>query len=129
MADLSNNLTAALGQATRFADMRRRLLFLLGGLVVFRVGSYLPVPGIDPARVADFFTKQSGTILGLANMFTGGALARLSIFAMGVMPYISASIIVQMMSMVLPSLQARSEEHTSELQSPCNLVCRLLLEK
>src|SRR6266850_560632 len=113
MADLSNNLTAALGQATRFADMRRRLLFLLGGLVVFRVGSYLPVPGIDPARVADFFTKQSGTILGLANMFTGGALARLSIFAMGVMPYISASIIVQMMSMVLPSLQALRKEGES----------------
>ncbi|MGH8264276.1 MAG: preprotein translocase subunit SecY [Steroidobacteraceae bacterium] len=113
MADLSNNLTAALGQATRFADMRRRLLFLLGGLVVFRVGSYLPVPGIDPARVADFFTKQSGTILGLANMFTGGALSRLSIFAMGVMPYISASIIVQMMSMVLPSLQALRKEGES----------------
>ncbi len=113
MADLSNNLTAALGQATRLADMRRRLLFLLGGLIVFRVGSYLPVPGIDPQRVADFFTKQQGTILGLANMFTGGALSRLSIFAMGVMPYISASIIVQMMSMVIPSLQALRKEGES----------------
>ena len=113
MADLSNNLTAALGQATRLADMRGRLLFLLGGLVVFRVGTYLPVPGIDPARVAEFFAKQSGTILGLANMFTGGALQRLSIFSMGVMPYISASIIVQMMSMVVPSLHALRKEGES----------------
>jgi preprotein translocase subunit SecY len=113
VADLSNNLTQALGQATRLADMRRRLLFLLGGLVVFRIGTYLPVPGIDPARVAEFFAKQSGTILGLANMFTGGALQRLSIFAMGVMPYISASIIVQMMSMVVPSLQALRKEGES----------------
>ena len=113
MADLSTNLTAALGQAARLADMRRRLLFLLGGLIVFRIGTYLPVPGIDPARVADFFAKQSGTILGLANMFTGGALQRLSIFAMGVMPYISASIIVQMMSMVIPSLQALRKEGES----------------
>jgi len=113
VADLSTNLTAALGQAARLADMRRRLLFLLGGLIVFRIGTYLPVPGIDPARVADFFAKQSGTILGLANMFTGGALQRLSIFAMGVMPYISASIIVQMMSMVIPSLQALRKEGES----------------
>jgi preprotein translocase subunit SecY len=113
VADLSTNLTAALGQAARLADMRRRLLFLLGGLIVFRVGTYLPVPGINPARVADFFAKQQGTILGLANMFTGGALQRLSIFAMGVMPYISASIIVQMMSMVIPSLQALRKEGES----------------
>ena len=113
MTDLSTNLAASLGQAARYADLRRRLLFLLGGLVVFRIGSYLPVPGIDPARVADFFTKQAGTILGIYNVFTGGALERLSIFAMGVMPYISASIIVQMMSMVIPSLQALRKEGES----------------
>ncbi|HZF14363.1 MAG TPA: preprotein translocase subunit SecY [Steroidobacteraceae bacterium] len=113
MADISNNLTAALGQATRLADMRRRLLFLLGGLIVFRVGSYIPVPGIDSVAAANFFSSNSGTILGLANMFTGGALARLSIFAMGVMPYISASIIVQMMSMVIPQLQALRKEGES----------------
>ena len=96
MADLSTNLGAALGQAARFADLRQRLLFLLGALVVYRIGTYIPVPGIDPGALADFFSKQSGTILGMFNMFSGGALERLSIFALGVMPYISASIIVQM---------------------------------
>ncbi|MGH8326784.1 MAG: preprotein translocase subunit SecY [Steroidobacteraceae bacterium] len=84
--------------------MRNRLLFLIGGMVVYRIGSFIPVPGIDPAAVARFFNDQSNTILGMANMFSGGALARLSLFAMGVMPYISASIIIQMMSMVMPSL-------------------------
>ena len=99
-----SNPAAALGEAARFGEIRNRLLFLIGGLVVYRIGSFIPVPGINPAAVARFFNDQSNTILGMANMFSGGALRRFSLFAMGVMPYISASIIIQMMSMVMPSL-------------------------
>ncbi len=104
---------AALGGATRFGEIRTRLAFLIGALVVYRIGTFIPVPGIDPERVAAFFNDQSGTILGVVNMFSGGALARLSIFAMGVMPYISASIIIQMMSMVVPSLMELRKEGES----------------
>ncbi|MGD9596926.1 MAG: preprotein translocase subunit SecY [Steroidobacteraceae bacterium] len=92
-----------LGDAARVGEIRSRVLFLIGALIVYRIGTFIPVPGIDPGAVARFFDDQSSTILGIVNMFSGGALERLSIFAMGVMPYISASIIVQMMSMVLPS--------------------------
>jgi preprotein translocase subunit SecY len=94
--------TAGLGSAARFTEIRRRFLFLIGGLIVYRIGTFIPVPGIDPAAVARFFAQQEGTILGLFNMFSGGALSRLSIFALGVMPYISASIIIQMMAVVYP---------------------------
>ena len=87
---------------TRFAEMRKRLLFLVGALVVYRVGTFIPVPGIDAARFAQFFATQQGTLLGVFNMFSGGALQRFSIFALNVMPYITASIIVQMASMVYP---------------------------
>jgi preprotein translocase subunit SecY len=107
------NPTAALGDATRVGEIRTRLLFLLGALVVYRIGTFIPVPGIDPQRVAAFFNDQSGTILGVVNMFSGGALSRLSIFAMGVMPYISASIIIQMLSMVVPSLMELRKEGES----------------
>ena len=99
-----------MGDAARFGEIRSRLLFLLGALIVFRLGTYIPVPGINPAEVARFFNDQSNTILGIVNMFSGGGLSRLSIFAMGVMPYISASIIIQMMSMVLPSLMEYRKE-------------------
>jgi preprotein translocase subunit SecY len=99
-----SNPAAVLGDAARFGEIRGRLLFLIGALIVYRIGTYIPVPGINPAEVARFFSDQSNTILGIVNMFSGGALSRLSIFAMGVMPYISASIIIQMMSMVMPSL-------------------------
>ena len=80
------------------------MLFLIGAMIVYRIGTFIPVPGIDPAQVARFFSQNSGTIFGIANLFSGGALSRMSIFAMNVMPYISASIIIQMMSMVVPSL-------------------------
>ncbi|MGC4029681.1 MAG: preprotein translocase subunit SecY [Steroidobacteraceae bacterium] len=110
---LANSPTAAFGDATRFADIRKRLLFLIGALVVYRIGTFIAVPGIDPKRVAEFFSDQSGTILGVVNMFSGGALERLSIFAMGVMPYISASIIIQMMQMVVPSLMEYRKEGES----------------
>src|SRR6185369_13620492 len=107
------NPAAALGDATRVGEIRTRLAFLLGALVVYRIGTFIPVPGIDPQRVAAFFNDQSGTILGVVNMFSGGALSRLSIFAMGVMPYISASIIIQMLSMVVPSLMELRKEGES----------------
>jgi preprotein translocase subunit SecY len=98
----AQNPAGVIGDAARFGDVRRRLLFLIGGLIVYRIGTFIPVPGIDPARVASFFDANQGTIFGMVNMLSGGALSRLSIFTMGVMPYISASIIVQMMAMVVP---------------------------
>ena len=107
------NPAAAFGDAARFGEVRNRLLFLIGALVVYRIGTFIPVPGINPAEVARFFSDQSNTILGIVNMFSGGALSRLSIFAMGVMPYISASIIIQMMSMVVPSLMELRKEGES----------------
>jgi preprotein translocase subunit SecY len=96
------NAAATLGDAARLTEVRQRVLFLLGGLIVFRIGSFIPTPGIDPVALARFFEEQSGTILGLFNMFSGGALSRLSLFALGVMPYISASIIIQMVAVVYP---------------------------
>ena len=109
----TTNPIAGLGDAARFGEIRSRLLFLIGALIVYRIGTFIPVPGIDPAAVSRFFQDQSNGILGIVNMFSGGALSRLSIFAMGVMPYISASIIVQMMSMVLPSLMELRKEGES----------------
>ena len=104
------NPAALLGEATRFAELRQRLFFLLGALVVYRIGTFIPVPGIDPIALDQFFEQQSGTILSMFNMFSGGALRRLSIFALGIMPYISASIIIQMASHVVPTLgQLRKE--------------------
>jgi preprotein translocase subunit SecY len=98
------NPAAAISEAARFGEIRARVLFLIGAMIVYRVGTFIPVPGINPAQVARFFSQNSGTIFGIANLFSGGALSRMSIFAMNVMPYISASIIIQMMSMVVPSL-------------------------
>jgi preprotein translocase subunit SecY len=104
---------SALGEMTRFAELRQRLFFLLGALVVYRIGTFIPAPGIDPIALARFFQAQQGTILDIFNMFSGGALERLSIFALGVMPYISASIIIQMMAVVVPSLAAIKKEGES----------------
>jgi preprotein translocase subunit SecY len=104
------NPATLLGDATRFADLRQRLLFLVGALVVYRIGTFIPVPGIDPIALEQFFAQQSGTILSMFNMFSGGALERLSIFALGIMPYISASIIIQMATHIVPTLgQLRKE--------------------
>jgi preprotein translocase subunit SecY len=104
------NPAAALGEATRFADLRSRLLFLAGALIVYRIGTFIPVPGIDSAALAQFFQDQSGTILSMFNMFSGGALERLSILALGIMPYISASIIMQMAGIVVPTLAQLKKE-------------------
>jgi preprotein translocase subunit SecY len=100
----------AFGEVARYGEIRSRLFFLIGALIVYRIGTFIPVPGVNPAEVARFFGDKSNTIFGIANLFSGGALSRLSIFAMGVMPYISASIIIQMMSMVVPSLMELRKE-------------------
>ncbi len=113
MATNTGNPSATIAGATRFGDVRSRLLFLIGALIVYRIGTYIPVPGIDPDQVQRFFEDQANTILGIVNMFSGGALERLSIFAMGVMPYISASIIVQMMSHVYPPWEEYRKEGES----------------
>jgi len=110
---ISASPIAAFGEATRFVELRKRLFFLLGALVVYRIGTFIPVPGIDPIALARFFEEQQGTILSMFNMFSGGALERLSILALGVMPYISASIIMQMMAVVVPSLAAIKKEGES----------------
>ena len=94
-------------------ELRNRILFVLGAFVVFRIGTHIPVPGVDPAAVAAMFEQTRGSIVDIFNMFTGGALARLSIFALGVMPYISASIIIQMMSSIVPKLEQLKKEGES----------------
>ena len=101
----------ALGKTgPRYGDLKRRLVFLVLALVVYRLGTHIPVPGIDPDALADLFRQNQGGILGLFNMFSGGALSRFSIFALGIMPYISASIIMQLMAVVVPSLEALKKE-------------------
>src|SRR5260370_701037 len=88
------NALPNVGKASRYGDLKRRLLFLLAALVVFRIGAHIPVPGIEPHVLADLFKDQQGGILGMFNMFSGGALRRFTIFALGIMPYISASLIL-----------------------------------
>ena len=92
------------------AELKQRLLFVLGAMVVFRIGTFIPVPGIDPGALEQLFNQQSGTILDMFNMFSGGALSRFSVFAIGIMPYISASIIMQMLSYVEPKLKELRKE-------------------
>lgn len=94
----------------KYDELFNRLLFLLGALVVYRFGSHVPIPGMNPDSLADFFKTNEKTILGLFNMFSGGALERMSVMALGIMPYISASIIVQMMTSIIPSLEAIKKE-------------------
>ncbi|KVX79945.1 preprotein translocase subunit SecY [Burkholderia ubonensis] len=99
------------GRSTaKFGDLRRRAMFLLLALIVYRIGAHIPVPGIDPDQLAKLFQSQAGGILGMFNMFSGGALSRFTIFALGIMPYISASIIMQLMAIVSPQLEALKKE-------------------
>ncbi len=98
------------GKQKGLGELWARLRFLLLALVIYRVGTHIPVPGIDPDRVAALFTQNQGTILGMFNMFSGGALERMSILALGIMPYISASIIMQLMASVTPSLEQLKKE-------------------
>jgi preprotein translocase subunit SecY len=99
-----------LAKSGKFGDLRKRVVFLLLALVVYRIATHIPVPGIDPAAMAELFKSQSGGLLGMFNMFSGGALQRFSVLALGIMPYISASIIMQLMSYVVPSLEAIKKE-------------------
>ncbi len=99
-----------LAKSGKFGDLRRRLVFLLLALVVYRIGAHIPVPGIDPAQLQEMFKSQEGGILSLLNVFSGGALSRFTVFALGIMPYISASIIMQLMTYVVPTLEALKKE-------------------
>ncbi|MEO6661287.1 MAG: preprotein translocase subunit SecY, partial [Burkholderiaceae bacterium] len=109
MATNSNQLA----KSGKFGDLRRRLVFLLLALLVYRIGAHIPVPGIDPHQLAQLFKSQQGSILSLFNMFSGGALERFTVFALGIMPYISASIIMQLMTHVVPTLEALKKEGQS----------------
>jgi preprotein translocase subunit SecY len=99
-----------LAKSGKFGDLRRRLVFLLLALVVYRIGAHIPVPGINPEQLQALFKGQQGGILSLFNMFSGGALSRFTVFALGIMPYISASIIMQLMTYVVPTLEAIKKE-------------------
>jgi len=100
----------SLAKTGKFGDLRRRLVFLLLALVVYRIGAHIPVPGIDPAQLEQLFKGQQGGILSLFNMFSGGALSRFTVFALGIMPYISASIIMQLMTYVVPAFEQLKKE-------------------
>ena len=100
-------------QGSNLSELKTRLLFVLGAILVFRAGSFVPIPGIDAAVLADLFEQQQGTIIEMFNMFSGGALERASIFALGIMPYISASIIVQLLTVVHPPLAELKKEGES----------------
>jgi preprotein translocase subunit SecY len=101
---------AQIAKTGKYGDLKRRFFFLIGALVVFRIGAHIPVPGIDPTALADLFRSQQGGILGLFNLFSGGALSRFTIFALGIMPYISASIIMQLLTVVSPQLEQLRKE-------------------
>src|SRR6478752_9698644 len=97
------NLGGGLG---KFTELRQRLLFVVGAMVVYRIGCYVPVPGVNPEAMLQLMESQKGTIVDMFNMFSGGALQRFSLFALNVVPYISASIVVQLMTQILPSWKA-----------------------
>ncbi len=101
---------ASIAKTGKYGDLRRRLMFLLLALVVYRVGAHIPVPGIDPTQLKQLFSGQQGGILNLFNMFSGGALSRFTVFALGIMPYISASIIMQLMSYAVPTFEQLKKE-------------------
>src|SRR2546422_7081877 len=119
----------------KIPELKSRIIFTLVVLGICRLTSMIPIPGLDGQALADYFQRNAkqagGGLLGMYSMFTGGALERCAVGALGIMPYISATIIIQLLTAVIPRLsklaRERSEEHTSELQSRLHLVCRLLL--
>ena len=115
MASAAEQLASSInfGAFSKATELKSRLWFTLGALVVYRLGTYIPIPGIDPAILHDIFSKNSGGILGMFDMFSGGALGRMSIFALNIMPYISASIIIQLLTAVSPQLEALKKEGES----------------
>lgn len=110
MATAKPNASAQARNTAKYGDLKRRLMFLVLALVVYRIGAHIPVPGIDPEQLAQLFQSQSGGILGMFNLFSGGALSRFTVFALGIMPYISASIIMQLLTIVLPQLESLKKE-------------------
>ena len=104
---------AQIAKTGKFGDLRRRLVFLLLALIVYRIGAHIPVPGIDPSQLQALFKGQQGGILSLFNMFSGGALSRFAVFALGIMPYISASIIMQLLTYVVPTFEQLKKEGES----------------
>ena len=110
MSAISPAIPGGLAGLGKLKELRQRLLFLLIALFVFRITTHVPVPGLDPKALADLFNRQSGTILDMFNMFSGGALRRLSVVALGIMPYISASIIIQLLSYIDPTLKELRKE-------------------
>jgi len=110
MAGNSSSMVGSLGGVGRLTELRQRLLFVLGALLVYRIGTFIPVPGVNPEALAYLFDQNQGSILDMFNMFSGGALERASLFALGIMPYISASIIMQLMTAVMPKLEQLKKE-------------------
>ncbi|MEN8763270.1 MAG: preprotein translocase subunit SecY, partial [Thiogranum sp.] len=110
MAGPGAGLSGGLGDLGKLTELRHRILFVLGAILVFRIGSFIPLPGIDPHVLEVLVEQQKGTILDMFNMFSGGALSRLSLFALGIMPYISASIIMQLLSYTVPALEQIKKE-------------------
>ena len=115
MASAAEQLAASVnfGALAKATELKQRIWFALGALIVYRLGTYIPIPGIDPAILEDIFQQQAGGILGMFNMFAGGALGRMTIFALSIMPYISASIIMQLMTAVSPHMEALKKEGES----------------
>ena len=112
MASAAEQLAANLnfGAFSKATELKKRLWFTLSALIVYRLGTYIPLPGIDPIILQDIFKQQAGGILGMFNMFAGGALGRMTIFALNIMPYISAAIIMQLMTSISPSLSQLKKE-------------------
>src|SRR3982751_1144630 len=115
MASAAEQLAASinLGAFSKATELKNRIWFTLGALVIYRLGTYIPIPGIDPTILTEIFSRNAGGILGMFDMFSGGALGRMTIFALNIMPYISASIIVQLLTAVSPQLEALKKEGES----------------
>ena len=116
MAKSPSQVADTLGGIGRLTELRQRLLFVFAALIIYRIGTFIPVPGVNPQALLQFMDSQQGTIIDVFNLFTGGALERFSLFALGVMPYISASIIMQLMSSAVPQLQQLKKEGSSGRQ-------------
>ena len=112
MASMAEQMAAnfSIGSLAKATELKKRLWFTLGALIVYRIGTYLPLPGIDPIVLSDIFDQQRGGVLDIFDVFAGGALSRMTIFALNIMPYISASIIMQLMTSVVPSLEQLKKE-------------------
>ena len=116
MASAAEQLAANFnfGAFSKATELKRRIWFTLGALIIYRLGTYIPLPGIDPVILAEIFRQQQGGVLGIFDMFAGGALGRMTIFALNIMPYISAAIIMQLMTAISPKLLARRARYSTE---------------